>query len=148
MPKDESVTVEERAISVKICDRVPYYKSHLDDPMRYCAFCDKIVDGLRAAVEARDVEWCKMLGFSEAGAHGNTPEFMRRELESLHDEPDTAVAVHAAVEAQKAKLKPWLQHKRDCGKCSDPQCGDSTWDHYCTETSECTCGFAAAIRSQ
>ncbi len=54
--------------------------------------------------------------------------------------------VRAAVEAETERLKPWLKHKSDCGKCKDPQCGDSTWDHFCGETSDCTCGFAAAIR--
>ena len=48
---------------------------------------------VRVAVAARDVEWCKMLGFSEAG---ETPEFMRRELDSIiKDEPEIALAILA-----------------------------------------------------
>ena len=53
--------------------------------------------------------------------------------------------IRAAVAAETERRKPWLQHKSNCGKCEDPQCGDSTWDHFCGETSDCTCGFAAAL---
>ena len=59
----------------------------------------RILSEIRAAVLARDIEWCKMLGFSEAGPVGNTPEFMRRELDSIiKDEPEVALAVLANTE--------------------------------------------------
>lgn len=37
-----------------------------------------LVDGVR---RERDIEWCAMLGYEPAGGRGNTPEFMKRELE-------------------------------------------------------------------
>jgi hypothetical protein len=40
---------------------------------------------VESRLAARDVEWCKMLGYSEAGAVGNTPEFMQRELDAMED---------------------------------------------------------------
>ena len=54
-----------------------------------------------------------------------------------------SVLLRAAVKTEREKLQPWIQHKSNCGRCEDPQCNDSTWDHYCGETSECTCGLAA-----
>ena len=40
----------------------------------------------RAAEEARDREWVEMLGFCVAGDVGNTPVFIRRELDTMSDE--------------------------------------------------------------
>ena len=54
---------------------------------------------------------------------------------------DAAAALAAAREALKKRI--WCQRCDGQGDweldCTDPQCGDSTWDHYCTVGSRKTC---------
>ena len=80
-----------------------------------CDACTQklIEDTEQAAIEARDIEWCRMLGFEAAGTPGNTPEFIRRELAAYDDEPDTAVAVKRAVEAESILWHETCQGKRN-----------------------------------
>jgi hypothetical protein len=68
----------------------------------------------RAVAEARrerDIEWCKMLGFVEAGGEGNTPEFIRKELDCIaKDEPEIALARREERERAHNECVRWIDY--------------------------------------
>jgi len=81
------------------------------DPSRHDDLCEyhSCLLEIRAAVAVRDVEWCKMLGFPEAGDVGNTPGFIRRELDSIiENDPDVALA----AAAERERLLKWARFRR------------------------------------
>ena len=106
---------------------------------------------VRTVVEARDIEWCKMLEFSEAGGAGNTPGFIRRELDSIiEDEPEAALAVLAEKE-RCAGVDPLSVACPTCRRPPSGNCYSEIIDHkqtlFTVSTHPHDARWQAAIRA-